>query len=328
MRLFRKSPTAESILTQATRLLGPAGTEWADAMRAELAALDDPRARRRFALGCVWAALRTRHAAGALLVRAVAVLPLLMALTWSLRLHDESLRLETAGLTLAVAALPPILARAGASWTIRLLRTAALTLVAAQAMLILDGFDTGSNLSDKTRAAPFVAAVLAAHAAGLAGATSRRASRLAGAVTLGAAAATTATVAFLAPSLAAPPLPAHAGWALLCLPAALAVAAPAALRRLRGTRAIVTAALTAVVVAALELGVAVQALLHLTARWVPAAVDARAVPLADRLANSRAGAEDAYLYLLAAGGVAALCLVVANEVRRARPPRTAPSSNK
>ncbi|MEV0801672.1 hypothetical protein AB0I34_28520 [Kribbella sp. NPDC050281] len=47
-----------------------ARADWGAAMRAELASIDDPRERRRFALGCAWAAVRTGWGRGPLLVGA------------------------------------------------------------------------------------------------------------------------------------------------------------------------------------------------------------------------------------------------------------------
>lgn len=47
-----------------------ARADWGTAMRAELASIDDPSERRRFALGCAWAAVRTGWGRGPLLVGA------------------------------------------------------------------------------------------------------------------------------------------------------------------------------------------------------------------------------------------------------------------
>jgi hypothetical protein len=48
--------------------------DWGAAMRAELASIDDPKERRRFALGCAWVAVRTGWGRGPLLVGAASAI--------------------------------------------------------------------------------------------------------------------------------------------------------------------------------------------------------------------------------------------------------------
>lgn len=57
-RAVRGAPRGGRLLAVATAGLPGGRGEWGAAMRAELASIDDPRERRRFARGCTWAALR------------------------------------------------------------------------------------------------------------------------------------------------------------------------------------------------------------------------------------------------------------------------------
>lgn len=85
----RSRRLAEALGAYVRRIAPVARRDWADAMGAEIASIDSPRAALAFALGCVWASYRQRLADPATLVGlarwgVAGTTALLAALVWRL----------------------------------------------------------------------------------------------------------------------------------------------------------------------------------------------------------------------------------------------------
>jgi len=85
---------ASRALEVSVRLLPSHRSDWGEAMRAELAALDDIHERRRYARGCGWAALRADTARTTVGVRAIAQAFGAVALAFAFAIRSVGVRIE------------------------------------------------------------------------------------------------------------------------------------------------------------------------------------------------------------------------------------------
>lgn len=86
---------SQRVLAVAVRLLPSGRSEWGRAMQAELASLDDARARRRYALGCARAVLSDRAALRTVAVHVVALTFGAVALGLAFSMRAVGVRIET-----------------------------------------------------------------------------------------------------------------------------------------------------------------------------------------------------------------------------------------
>jgi hypothetical protein len=96
---------ADRALALIVRLLPNRRLEWGEAMRAELASLDQVGARRRYALGCVRAVLSDRAAMRTVAFHGVAPSFGAIALAFAISMHGVGVRIETIMFVLALGAL-------------------------------------------------------------------------------------------------------------------------------------------------------------------------------------------------------------------------------
>jgi hypothetical protein len=192
-------------------------------------------------------------------------------------------------------------------------------LVAAAVWLIVEEFRLARvGLEDKAGSGmPILTCALGLYLAGFVAVTARASGISARVVTIAGVSGATGAAFFAVPVLLRPPIPPDNGWALLVLLVTGCAAAAVTAWRAgdRGVPSLV-AGMAAAAVAALVVFVVAIGLMRLPS-WVPDVGPAN-VPAADRLANSRAGAEDPYYGVLLLGALLSLAVTaVALAVRRA-----------
>jgi hypothetical protein len=327
---------ASRILRVAVALIGADRGEWGRAMHAELAAIEAPSARLRFALGCLRVALTRPAALRTLGYPAVMLGALAVAVWWSRAIGYEPLRWAVIGAATMLLALawwgrrPGVLGPVGPGWAPRLVRAAGCLLVGAFAFGSALSVASHSNPGEQASVGvPIYAAASAGYLLAFlvvtARATPRRGAVRARTLVIGAGAGGGAAVIWTAVLAMARPMPTTTLPLLALITGAVLLAAALAPTgdRPRGrAKDALIAGLCAGASAAL---LAVDSLSALASKG-PAALIPDLAPAAltraEDLAQSRNEIQDPYVAVLLLGGLFAIVLcciaVLARRPERAR----------
>ena len=314
---------ADLLLAAAVALLPAGRRQWGRAMRAELAGIEAGGERGRFALGCV------RVVATQPAVLRAAGYPLLTAgvlvavLGWVGTIGYAPLRW---GLMAAVLLLvtvswlgrrPGVVGPVGDGWAARLVRAGGYLLVGAMAAGFLVSVRSHGNPDEQARnGVPIFTVVLTVYLLGFLAVTARRSVATRRVLTTAVGAGGAATALWVVAALAAPPVPASIGLALVVTAAAMAAAAFANAGHHSRTEHRVLAGLCAGTTAALLI---VTVVIGLSSYGPPSLIPdlaSAALTPADDLAQSRNELVDPYIALLFLGGLLAGALTVASIATR------------
>jgi hypothetical protein len=328
---------AERVLRVAVALFPPGRGEWGEAMRAELAAIEASADRRRFAFGCLRAALTRPAALRALGYPVLMLGGLAWAVWWSDTIGYPPLRwavLAAVAILLAVTwwgRRPGVLGPVGPGRTPRLVRAGGCALVGA--LVLGSAISVATNGNPGEQAAVGVPIYTAASAVYLlaflsvtAGATARRDAVRGRTLAIGATAGGSAAAIWTTVLATSRPMPTGTAPLLALIVGAMilaAVLAPTGRRPRARAKDGLIAGLCAGAFAALS---AVESLAAL-AGYGPAALIPDLVPVAltraDDLAQSRSEMQDPYVAVLLLGSLLAIALCF-SAIRARRP---APSAD-
>ncbi len=313
-----RSDVAGRVLAVAVRLLPAERREWGRAMRAELAAIEPPAARWRFALGCVRAAV-IRPAllpdigypllmAGVLVVVAVWTSPIASApMRWGL--------LGSAAVLVTVSFLgrrPGLLGPVKRGPVARLVRAVGYLLIGGLALGFAFFMTASGNADEQARGAlPGLTVVLTCYLVGYLTVTAQRSAASTRALASGAGAGAAAAAIWTVSALAVGPIPTDIGSALILVGLGVLAAAFAnRAERHRSGRAVPFAMLVAGMAGLLMIVVVVFAL----STWGPPSLIPDLVPSAltpaDDLAQSRDEVVDPYVAVLFLGCLVAVALSI------------------
>jgi len=308
---------ADRLLAGVVRLLPSGRREWGVAMRAELAGIGPRRARWRFAAGCLRVVATRPHVLNRVGYPLLATAALASVLWWTDRIGYAPLRWGVVGLILLLVAVSWLGRRRGPVGPVapdpvsRAVRAGGYLLVGTLAWAVVASLD-GSGHDPGEQASvglPVFAVVLTGYLLAYLTVTSRRGAATAPALTAGAVAGTTGAALWTVAALAAPPVPANIGLALVLVTFAMT---GAALARREHVRQALLAALCAGTSAALLIVLVVGVLSTFGApRLIPDLAPA-ALSAADDLAQSRVELQDPYVALLFLGWLIALVQTVAS----------------
>lgn len=307
-------------LAVAVRLLPGHRRDWGQAMRAELAAVDGARARRRYALGCVRAVLSDATALRTVAIHVIALTFGAIALALAISIRSSGARIETIAFVLALGLVAWSGRRSGPLGPVaeqrlaRRIRGGGYAVLGAYVMLALAAASVGPH--DDPRGVwvfylaltLYLAAVLfaTAHGTGL----HRRTLRLAAALAVG------GLTAWWVPMLLLAGVRADPRWALLSVTTTvlLGLAAGIALRRPR--REVALAAAAAGVATCLLIFLAAQGTYALLPRLVPDLGFVAGMTPGARVETNRAEAIDPYVAELVLGALLGALLIGAGTATR------------
>ncbi|MDG6106458.1 hypothetical protein Daura_27140 [Dactylosporangium aurantiacum] len=302
----------DALLAIIVRLLPARHRDWGLAMRAETAALPSGPRRWAHAVGCAGAVLAQPAALRAVGYPLAALAALGAVVRWSAGIGHGPLRWAVVGaiaLLLAVASVGRFLAPVDAGAAARAVRAGGCLLVGAMTAMFAAAADGHGPPGEQARTGvPILAVLLAGYLAGVLVLTADRTALSARALLTGVAVSVAAAGMWLAAQLAFPPLPPHAGGAIVavgCGAAAVALLRPGPARD-TGLAACCVGMLAPLLVFAGVVAMSVYGPAWLIPDLVPAALTP-----ADRLANSRIEIQDPYMTMLLLAGLAAVAVTVA-----------------
>ncbi|ETA71138.1 hypothetical protein [Actinospica robiniae] len=330
---------ASRILGVAVALFPPDRRDWGQAMRAELAALEDPAARRRFALGCLRVALTRPSTLRTLGYPALMLGALAAAVWWSGRIGYGPLRWAVLAAAAALLAFvwwgrrPGALGPVGPGRVPRLARACGCMLVCA--LVLAGAASVASNSNPGEQAAvgvPIYTAVSAGYLFAFLAVTSRatahRGAVPARTLAVGGGVGGAAAAIWVAVLATARPMPTATAPLIALIAGAVIVAAVVAPTSRRASGRPLTGRAKDGLIAGLCAGasaalLAVESLTAL-ATYGPAAMIPDLAPVAltraDDLAQSRSEIQDPYVAILLLGGLLAIALCLsAIRVRRPSP---------
>jgi hypothetical protein len=297
--------------------------QWGDAMRAELAHLDDSSGRWSFVAGCLRATISTTTP-GAIAGIVASAASIVGAVVLTARTGYPPLRWAL----VAYVALLVGLAWSGrwSAWApagrrAEWLRFGGLALIAVLATTVVNGLGTGGDPADRAAAGvPIMAVVSACYLVAL---LTVSADRGAGAGFRGAGVGTVVGALWTAGVLVFPPVPAGVSTALLSV--LVAMAAAGLRHRRRGAGSTARDALAAAATCALVIVVAVRLVgAGAPARFIPMLPGSTALTHAAAMTQSRTEMGDPYVAILLLGAVAA-ALLIATRIRAAAAPHPTPA---
>jgi len=299
---------ADRLLALVVRLLPPSRAEWGRAMRAEAAAIEPGAERWRHATGCARAVLTLPVVARALGYALLGVAALAAVRSWSAGIAYAPLRrglLTAAALLLAAAWAGRWIGPVAPGRAARAVRAGACGLIGAVAAAFAVVVAVSAAPREQALAGvPVMTAMLLTHLAGLLALTSARAGATARDLGIAVAASVAAAAWWPAVQLLVPPVPGHAGGAIVVTGFGIAAAGYLARNRLQ-------AALCVATVTPLLLFTQVLLLSRYGPAWLlPDLMPAALTPAAD-LAGSRIEVVDPYVALPFLAGLAALTLTLA-----------------
>lgn len=310
---------ADRLLAGLVRLLPSGRRDWGVAMRAELAGIDARRARWQFAAGCLRAVATRPEALSRVGYPLLATAAAVSVLWWTDRIRYAPLHWGVVGLVLLLVAVSWLGRRRGPVGPVapdpvtRAVRAGGYLLVGTLAWGVvasLDGRD--HDPGEQARVGlPVFTVVLTGYLLAYLTLTARRRAATAPALTAGALAGTAAAALWTAVALAAPPVPANIGLALMLVAFAMVGAALAVDRRGHRGQTLL-AALCAGTSAALLIVLVVGALSTFGAPWLIPDLAPAARSAADDLAQSRVELQDPYVALLLLGWLIALVQTAAS----------------
>ena len=312
---------SDRALTVMVRLLPVRRSEWGRAMRAELASLDDARARRRYALGCVRAVLSDRDAMRTLAVHVVALSFGAVALVFAISVNGLGVRIQTIVFVLALGVLAwfgrrygPLGLRADRSLA-RRIRAAGYAVLGAYILPALASFAAAPPQHDQS-GVWMVYFALTLHLTTVLVVTADRTEVRPRTLQLMAAATVAGLAAWWVPMLLAPSIRARPSWALLSVAVTIVVGLviAAALRWPAPQAAL--AALAAGVAICLMISLAAQSTYLLDPRLVPDLGHVPGMTATEEVDQNRAEAVDPYVAELLLGAVLGAALIAATSASR------------
>ena len=312
---------ADRALGVMVRLLPSRRSEWGRAMRAELASLDDVRARRRYALGCVRAVLSDRTTLRTVALHVVALSFGAVALVFAISVNGVGVRIQTIGFVLALGVLAWSGRRSGPLGLsadqppARRIRAAGYAVLGAYILPALASLAAASSQHDQSGVWVFYVALILYLATVLVVTAQRTAARprtlhLVAVVTVA------GLAAWWVPMLLAASVRAHPGWALLSVAGTilLGLVIAAALRWASEQAAL--AALAAGVAICLLIFLAAQSTYLLDPGLVPDLGRVPGMTAAGEVEQNRAEAVDPYVAELLLGAVLGAALIAATAASR------------
>ncbi len=311
---------SQRVLAVAVRLLPSGRSEWGRAMQAELASLDDGRARRRYALGCARAVLSDRAALRTVAVHVVALTFGAVALWLAFSMRAVGVRIETIAFVVVLGAL----AWSGRRWgplgpiadhrSARGIRTAGYVVLGAYIMPALASF-AASPQHDQSGVWMFYVA-LALYLATLLFATSDRTAarprtlQLMGLVTVA------GLAGWWGPMLLAGSVRAHSVWALVSVAASVVLGLVIATALRWPSQQAVLGALAAGVATCLLIFLAAQSTFLLDPALAPDLGRVPGMTAVGEVDQNRAEAIDPYVAELLLGAVLGAVLIAAATASR------------
>ncbi|MCU7729056.1 hypothetical protein ODJ79_35535 [Actinoplanes sp. KI2] len=306
------------LLSAAARVLPAGRRDWARAMQAELAAIDEPAERWSFAWGCLRASRPLRG-----LLHLLAVLGTLGALlAWTASVDYPPLAWILSVMASVLAAVcwqarrSGMFGPTGDGVVARLLRGAGyLTAVALAAVALAHAHPATLEAADAGAGLLALGAVTGSFLIGLTAASARRSAATRRVLVTGAGSALGATVLWLVVVLVAPPIPASVGWAL----AVTAVAAATAVLANAGGSGTTEGSLLAGLLATAGTMVLVFVAVLLLARFGPDRLIPDITPAAlpgQHISESRIEIVDPYVLILFLSAIAATALALAAVLTR------------
>jgi hypothetical protein len=303
------------VLAVAVRLLPSGRSEWGRAMQAELASLDDVRARRRYALGCARAVLSDRAALRTVAVHVVALIFGAVALGLAFSIRVVGVRIQTIAFVLVLGVLAWSGRRRGPLGPLadhrsaRGIRLAGYAVLGAYIMPALASF-AASPQGDPSGVWLFYVA-LALYLATVLFATAHRTAvrprtlQLAGVVTVA------GLAAWWGPMLLAASVRAHPGWALVSVAATITLALVIGTALRWPSEQTVFGALAAGVATCLLIFLAAQSAFLLDPSLAPDLGRVPGMTAAGEVDQNRAEAVDPYVAELLLGALLGAVLIAA-----------------
>lgn len=216
----RKRDLSDRALAVAVRLLPRRRSEWGRAMQAELASLDEIRARRRYVLGCTRAVLSDRTAIRTVAIHVIALIFAALALALAISITVVGVRIQTIMFVLVLGVIAWAGRRPGPLGPIadhgpaRRFRSAGYVVLGAYIMPALARLAAASPQHDETGVWMFYVA-LTLYLATVLFATAERTAVRPGTLQLMAVVTVAGLAAWWVPMLLEPSVRAHPDWALV-----------------------------------------------------------------------------------------------------------------
>jgi hypothetical protein len=308
-------------LAVVVRLLPPHRSDWGQAMRAELAALDDVRARRRFALGCARAVLSDRAAMRTVAAHMIALTFGAVAFAFAISIKVAGVRIQTIAFVVVLGVLAWSGRRRGplgpvaADGLARRVRAGGYAVLGAYIMPALASIALVSPKHDRSGVWVFylaltlyLATVLFATARHTA--TPRRSLRLITALT------SAGLAAWWVPMLLDANVRAHPTWALLSVAAAVLLGLVVATALRWPSQQAALAALATGVATCLLIFLAAQSTYLLAPQLVPDLGHVPGMTATGQVDQNRAEAVDPYVAEFLFGAVLGAVLIAGSSARR------------
>jgi hypothetical protein len=303
------------------RLLPSGRSEWGRAMRAELASLDEVRARRRYALGCGRAVLSDRTAMRTVTLRVVALIFGAVALVLAISVNGVGVRIETIAFVLALGVLAWFGRRSGPLGPsadhppARRIRAAGYAVLGAYILPALASFATASPHHDQSGVWMFYVA-LTLYLATVLVITAQRTAARPRTLQLMAVVTVAGLAAWWVPMLLAASVRAHPSWALLSVAGTIVLGLVIATALRWPSPQAALAALAAGVAICLLIFLAAQSTYLLDPRLVPDLGPVPGMTATGEVDQNRAEAVDPYVAELLLGAVLGATLIAATTASR------------
>jgi hypothetical protein len=292
-------------------------------MRAELASVDDVRARRRYALGCARAVLSDRTAMRTMAVHLVALTFGAVALALAISIRDAGVRSQTIAFVLVLGVLAWSGRRSGPLGPIaehrlaRRVRSAGIAVLGAYIMLALASFALGSSLHDRSGVWVLYVA-LALYLATLLFATARPTAARAPTLRVTAALTIAGVAAWWVPMRLEPSVRAHPSWALLSVAGTVLLGLAIGTARRWPSQQAGLGALATGVATCLLIFFAAQCTYLLSPRLAPDLGHVPGMTAAGQIEQNRAEAADPYVAELLVGALLGALLIAGSTASRNR----------
>jgi hypothetical protein len=307
------------------RLLPSHRSEWGRAMQAELAALDDVRARRRYALGCARAVLRDRTAMRTVAAHSIALTFGVVALSFAISIRVVGVRIQTIAFVVALGVLAWAGGRSGPLGPIaedrlaRRIRSGGYAVLGAYIMPALASIALASPQHDRRGLWAYYLA-LTLYLATVLFATARHTAAPARCLRLISALTIAGSAAWWVPMLLYATVRAHPSWALLSVAVTALLGLVVATVQRWPSRQAALAALASGVATCLLIFLAAQSTYLLDPQLVPDLGHVPGMTATGQVAQNRAEAVDPYVAELLLGAVLGAVLIAGISARRPVPP--------
>jgi hypothetical protein len=312
---------SDRALAGVVRLLPTRRSEWGEAMRAELASLDDVAARRRYALGCIRAVLCDRSAMRTVALHTVAIIFGAVALAFAVSISGAAVRIETIVFVLALGVLALSGRRSGPLGPVadhpsaQRVRAAGYLVLGAYILPALASLAAASPQHDQTGVWMFYVAV-SLYLATVLWVTSRRTETRPRTLHLTAVFTVAGVAAWWVPMLLEPGVRAHPSWALLSVAATVTLGLVITTALRWSSRQVALTALSAGVAVCLLIFLAAQSTYAVAPSLVPDLGHVPGMTTRGEAEQNRAEAVDPYIAELLLGAVLGAALILTTTAPR------------